>query len=372
MDTFKIELFYSEDKPSSVVDKIKTLPNIKNTVSSNYDDTPVYNNKVTKKPKEKKSKKNKKSKLDDMLALDVRDSSYDDFDDGLIDVEEVVESITNPGSPKNIIKEQKKGYEKLKNEKNNFKKEFAEELTLLYNLLDETNKFGKDLEKELGSLRGSRVRGASKYSNDLAELVLTSKQSKLNILKEITSVKKTIADLQIKSEGKNKEKDEGSRSPEYLASAYYRNILSHGRNDFIKQLSGGGRDDEYSDIAAEIDTMKQNHFVDEDRDYTDILEARLTEDGNPTRSYEGSKYIEYENRNVNVVVKRCVDTGEWNLVAIDKHDIEIDDYPLPSRRDLGKMKFSSDGNYATDEYGRMYTVVDYYLDDDDDDEDDDD
>ena len=367
---YKIEVIFKDDdidtiENTSIVDQIKTLPTIKNT-SKAQDDSPIYTHNISKKPKEKKQKKKKKSKIDDILEFDLSDD-YNEFD-GLLDDEQIVDSIINPGSPKNIIKEQKKGYEKLKNEKNNFKKEFAEELTLLYNLLDETNKFGKDLEKELGNLRGSRVRGVSKYSNDLAELVLSSKQNKLNILKEITSVKKTIADLQIKSEGKNKEKAADNKSPEYMASAYFRNILSHGRNDFIKHL-GGGDEDEYTNIVSEIERDKTFN-TEEDYDYTDILEARLNEEGNAMRSDAGSKYIEYENRNVKVVVKKCIDTGEWALAAIDKHNVEIDDYPLPTRRELGKMKFSSDGNYATDEYGRMYTVMEYYLDEDDEDDDD--
>lgn len=376
-DLFEIEVTFGDTKKNvsepSLVDQIKTLPSV--SKSKTTDDSPLYTHKVTKKTKEKKSKKEKKkSKLDIILPMD---DPYDDPDDiGLINVDDIIEGVKNAGSPKSIIKEQKKGYEKLKKNDNNYKKEFAEEITLLYGLLDDTDKFGKSIEKDLNNLRGSRVRGVSKYTNDLAELVLTSNQTKLNILKEISSVKKSIADLQLKSEAKNKDKNANdSKNPEYMASAYFRNVLTHGRTDFIKHI--GGRDDddydEYNSIVEEIEDSKRNGFVtnDVDKDYTDILEARLNEDGNPMRSYAGSKYIEYENRNVKPVVKKCIDTGEWHLAAIDKHGVEIDDYPLPTRRELGKMKFSADGNYATDEFGRMYSVYEYYLDEEDNDDEDD-
>jgi len=370
----KVEYRYDdkeEDNSLSLIDQIKTLPPV-NSVS-NHDDTPLYTHKVNKKPKDKKSKKEKKkSKLNSLFILDDDDEPYDDGN-GLINVEEFIDGVKNSGSPKNIIKEQKKNYDKLKKNSSDFKKEFAEEITLLYNLLDDTTKFGNALEQDLKSLRGSRVRGVSKYSNDLAELVLTSKQNQLNILKEISSVKKTIADLQIKADAKNKEKSGGeTKSPEYLASAYFKNILSHGRNDFIRHI-GGDEEDEFDSIVEEIENSKRNGFIvnDTEKDYTDILEARLNEDGNPMRSNAGSKYIEYENRNVNIVIKKNIDTGEWRLAAIDKYNEEIDDYPLPSRRELGKMKFSTDGNYATDEYGRMYNVYEYYEEDDDDEDDED-
>lgn len=263
-----------------------------------------------------------------------------------------------------IIDEQKGNYKKLKKDENNFKKEFAEELTLLYNLLDETSKYGKDLEKDLKTIKSAKTRGVSKYSNDLADIVLSTKQTKLNILKEITSVKKTIADLKMKADDKARKSNEGENaSTESLASAYFKNVLAHGRNNFVRDFAGG-QEDYDDDLAYSINQMKTKGVEPSDRDYdeyNDILEERLNELDNPFRSEEGNKYIKYENSGIKLKINKCIDTGEWEMIAIDKFNQRVDDYPIPSRRDLGKIKFSADGRYASDEKGRMYDVIEYYL-----------
>ena len=254
----------------------------------------------------------------------------DEFDqeeeeDSLLDIDNIFLGQMDDDDGEEIIDEQKRNYKKLKKDENDFKKEFAEELTLLYKLLDETSQFGKSLEKDLSAIKGNKVRGVSKYTNDLAELVLSSKQNKLNILKEITGLKKTIADLKIKSEAKAKANETGNNSPEYLASAYFKNILSHGRNNFINVMGADGSksdDDDYDMMAERINAIKNDDYDDEysnDDRYNAIIESRLENTINPYRSDDGNKYIEYEQRGVKLYVKKCVDTGEWEFVDIDKN-----------------------------------------------------
>lgn len=369
-DLYTIEI-YSETNPApSLLDEIGSLyTTVKKKQAAKVeksDDDYI----PPRKPKTKKNKKNKMMISDIFDVGDIDEDSQEDQERELLDVDEVIRRREEEDDNANIIKEQKKGYKKLKKDDNDFKKEFAEELTLLYDLLDETSKFGKSIEKELNALRGSKVRGVSKYSNELTELVLSSKQNKLNILKEISGLKKTIADLKIKSEAKSKDKDNDSNSPERLASAYFKNILSHGRGAFINSYSNGDyedpQDDERMDLISTIENARQQQSTEEDVDvYAKLLADRLDNAPNPYRSAEGTKYIEYENRNVKLYVKKCIDTGEWEFVAIDKNKCQIDDYPLPSKRDAGRMKFSDDGTYATDSKGRIYNVIEYYLPDDD-------
>ena len=86
-------------------------------------------------------------------------------------------------------------------------------------------------------MRGQKVRGVNKYANDLAELVLTSKQNKLNILKEISSVKKSIADLKIKADAMKTEK---GKTNKYIKS--YENIqpyfscLSDRNKEYVSKM----------------------------------------------------------------------------------------------------------------------------------------
>ena len=100
-----------------------------------------------------------------------------------------------------IARKGKRSYNKLKDGDNKYKKEFAEELTMLNDLLDEVNKFGKSLDKKYESMSGSKTKGVSKYTNDLIQSIITTKSTKLQIVKEMTALKKSIMELQIK-EGK--------------------------------------------------------------------------------------------------------------------------------------------------------------------------
>lgn len=373
-----------DDEPkngSSLADEINSLKPIKMKYN---DEPPVILSNVPK--KDKKKKKGKKSKLDGMFGIeeDTNDTQTDEKTDDESFSHELEKAIqrkleSDENIDENIIGEQKQGYKKLKKDSNDYKKEFAEELTLLYNLLDETSQFGKNLERTYSDIRSQKTRGISKYTNDLAELVLTSKQGKLNILKEIAAIKKTIADLKNKADAKDKKNGAGENNPEYLASAYFKNILSHGRTDFIHHLTNNSMGEEvqgYDDIVSDIvRSNNSSDFYDDPLDNTSLedkfnrrLEERISTEGRGFRSAEGDKYIEYEDRGVKILVKKCIDTGEWHFIGVDKFGQEVPDYPVPSRRSVGRMKFSSDGTYCTDEKSRMYKVIEYYLPDSDDDD----
>lgn len=349
-----------QNSPSeiSITDEIRSLKPIKTSIDE--PDPVILSNH---KPEKKKKKKKKKSSLTAMsgdldLVLTEEDVNEEEATQTLLDVDKIIFSHDIFDDSDEIVSEQKKGYKKLKNGQNSFKKEFAEEITLLYSLLDETTQYAKDLEKDLKGIRGSKVRGVSKYSNDLASLILTAKQTKLNIIKEISSVKKTVADLGIKDTKNNDNKN--TNNTEALASQYFKHILAHGRTDFISRMGD-------APIDIDVDELTRSGYSDqEELEYNRLLEDRLSSTDNPFRSADGSKYIEYENRGVEIRVNKCIDTGEWDFVAVDRTGVRIDDYPLPTKRSAGRMKFSDDSTYATDSAGIMYKVMEYYLPDNDD------
>lgn len=371
-ECYTIEI-YTDDSPQSLpsmIDEMKQLtstkPKKKNT-AVDYDE-PVIMSKITTKKKDKKKKRKGRTLSDDATfeSLSIDDDTTDDSnnevdDNALLDIEAVLmEEDEEEDIEGDLTSKGKGGYHELKKHKNNFKKEFAEELTLLYSLLDETSKFGKSLEKDLEALKGSKVRGVSKYTNELAQLILNVKGTKLSIVKEINSTKKTVADLTMKSEAKTKDND-NKNSPEHLASAYFKNILTHGRTNFIDTIAGGTSYAQ-DDLESVVNEIESNDGSSDDEDeYTRILTERLEANGNPNRSLAGSKYIEYENMGVKINVRKCIDTGEWEFVAIDKYKQRVDDYPVPTKREAGRMKFSSDGEYATDSKGRIYNVIEYFL-----------
>jgi len=372
---YNIEIYTEDSQQSlpSLVDEIKSIssndkPKKNNIIDDDTDDMVILSNIKPKKNKKKKKKENLISDRITDLDSDLGIMSNDSIDeDTLLDIDSILKEREEDDIEDDLTMKGKSGYNDLKKNKNNYKKEFAEELTLLYSLLDETSKFGKTLEKDLNAMKGSKVRGVSKYTNELAQLVLNAKNSKLSILKEINSTKKTIADLTMKSEAKTKD-TENKNNPEYLASAYFKNILNHGRTNFIQSMTNEpvSYNDDYEDeYGSIIDAIEQGEKpVSEEDMYNKILMDRLEANGNPHRSLAGSKYIEYENMGVKILVKKCIDTGNWDFIAIDKNKQQVPDYPLPTKRDAGRMRFSDDGSYATDSKGRIYNVMEYFLPDD--------
>lgn len=344
---------------------------------------PLILSKIGKKKKDKKNKKGKKGLEMDYLSLgEVVNTSEDDTEDDLIDAIDNgddnlldIDALLNEDDDQiedGIIDEQRKSYGKLKNQENPYKKEFAEELTLLYNLLHEIDKFGKDLEKKYKQIENSKVRGASKYVNDLIISILTSKTSKLSVLKEISSIKKIVNDLKIKEDGKKSNNAEGANAQQ-IASTYLQNILKVGRSNFTRQLLGSSSaggigesdNDELDELVDEIESGSNSYNESAMDAIQRKIEERLEIEGNPMRSEAGSRAIEYENRGVKIIVKKCTDTGEWEFVAVDRDNMIIHDYPVPDKGKVGKMKFSQDDRFATDGLGRTYKVQTYFSDMDD-------
>lgn len=254
----------------------------------------------------------------------------------------------------------KRSYNKFKEDENEFKKEFAEELTMLYELLEEVNKFGKKLDRKFDAIDGSKAKGVSKYLNDLIESILMSKTTKLQILKEITGVKKTIQDLKMKSDSKkNNMGDDGSL--ESSANNYFKEIMKVGRNNFVDSFNYD-TDSTISDseFSSNDDIEYANALPDAHSEICNRISERLEEEGYGGRSEEGDKYIRYEHMNVTIVIKFNVLDNNWEPIAIDEHGQQVLDYPVPTRQELGKVKFSADNKYATDKYSRSYKVIEVY------------
>ena len=254
----------------------------------------------------------------------------------------------------------KQSYNKYKEDENEYKKEFAEELAMLYDLLEETNKFSKKLTKKYDSIDGSKAKGTSKYLTELIESILGATTNKLQIIKEINSLKKNIQELKIKSDSKYS-KMGGDGSLEDGANSFFQNIMGVGRNNFVSALNGEP-DIHFSnpEYSNDDDIEYVNSLPDAQDALHDIINDRLENEG-CIRSEEADKYIIYENLKPELRILRSAADNTWEVIAVDKDEQRIIDYPVPSKRDLGKMKFSADGKYATDAYGRSYRVIEKFC-----------
>ena len=257
-----------------------------------------------------------------------------------------------------IIKKGKRTYNNCKEDENEFKKEFKEELSMLYDLLDESNKFGKKLTKKYDSIDGSKAKGTSKYLNDLIASILASNTNKLQIIKEINSLKKTIQELKIKADGKKANVD--TESLEGQANSFFRDIMSVGRNNFVSALNNDPDTQITYEYSLDDDIEYANALPDAQAALHDRINERLENEAGTSRSAEADKYIIYENLKPELIVLYNNLDNSWEIIAVDKDGQRINDYPVPTRGELGKVKFSQDGRFMTDGYGRSYKCIDRY------------
>jgi hypothetical protein len=324
------------DDENSILNELKEL---KKTPPSRSDDE-LISNKIKVSTNNKKKKKRKKNEITDGIYIDPEDT----IDDTFIEIDD--DMYFDNRSITDIYEEEKANERKKKKgkKKDSYSKEFEKELKSLYELLNETKEFNTTLDNSYKGLYKNRSVGSSKFSVDLASVINSTRQTRLNIIKEIGGIRKTIADLNMKKENKDPSSD--SLSHDKLASSFFNNILNEGRGAFIESTTGNFDE-------AEIKYTDDDTSLFDDNTYN-MLKERVLNESN--RSDAADKYIEYENRNVEVYVKKYEDTGEWEFVAIDKDGIIIDDYPTPSKAMVGKMKFSDDGTYCTDSKGFVYRV----------------
>ena len=249
----------------------------------------------------------------------------------------------------NIVRRGRGNYNNLKESENEFKKEFSDELALLYDALNDLNKFDRDLTKKYDSMENSKTRGVSKYTNDLIVSMLSCKSNKLQVIKEITAIKKTIADLSYKTK---KNGNDGENSVEAIASAYLNNILGMGRSNFVKNVTN---------LSEPSISAGDDYHFDDDEDVISALDG-------VSRSEELDAYVKYESLEPKICIKKYIDTGDWKFIVIDKNGNTIPDYPVPDKSTVGTMKFTDDGSSAADKHGRSYKVIEIYSGNDIDDE----
>lgn len=366
---FEMEFVKIDSKPSkkSILEDLEEISfggNVRKT-----------EDKKQKKKEKKKDKKVKKKKETPSYALDISpiSTSSDDGEEQLdieVDLNELIDELFDEdGNPivDPIIDEQKNNYKKRKNDKNPFKKEFAEEMTLLYDLYDNVSSIAKDLEKHIKQSSGSKTRGNTKTHADMVANLLSAKMNQLQVIKELNSVKKTMADLKLKDEARNAKDQAGDSNTSLMASSYLQQMLNAGRNNILQSMRGttkpGFLVDSYVDENddGEVETMMDlqgtvpGYSDEEEFQMNQFLIDRLDDEEYNMRTSDGNKLIQYERRGVEVCVKHDVSTGDYEFIALDKDNMIVHDYPLP--RSPGKMKFA--GPNATDRYGNAYRVIEY-------------
>lgn len=229
----------------------------------------------------------------------------------------------------------KKKKKKDKNELIDYGKEFEPEMALLENLLSEQSRFTASLQKRYDTLENSKssARGVGKFTTDLIASINAGRSSSLQIVNSLTSLKKTIADLNMKER-----KEKAAANGEDLE-----NMGEYSAN-FLKQVLRNSRKDlaDYGDDAP-VEGDESDIFANLSEELSDV-----------DRSDEIEKYLQHEKDNVQIYAIVNKETDEWYLEARAESGKVIDDYPLPQPK---SMEINRSTEVASDEYHTKYPII---------------
>ena len=251
-----------------------------------------------------------------------------------------VEPIKRKGKRKTSIfdyysedgKKKKKKKKKKDGELTDYNKEFENETAILKNLLIDQNRFVEDLQKKynLMEVNKSAAKGVGKFTTDLIASINSGRSVSMQIINNLISTKKTIADLSMKEKKEMKSVDGDIEDMNLYSAKFLKQMLNEGRTNIMGGdydiVEDGDSDDLFEDISENLD-IQNNEEVD--------------------------KYLKYEKEDVTVYAIEEQSTGEVYFEARNSNDEVISDYPLPK---VEGININRSTNIATDKYSRKYPV----------------
>lgn len=278
------------------------------------------NKKKDKKPK-KKTKKDKGSSRRDRNMFELFDESFNGEGDSITDTSK-----------------------KAREDEDFYEDRFKGSLLLLKGLMQEVNETTVDSKEHIKSMKKSpSVRGSSMAIANQSGTVSTLLNTKLSIIKEITSVNKSISDLELKSlVQKNKVKtdeDKGKDSSAYLDDMFERimnnDIPIPEADDYKMPKSSLSKDG----LDARLDTLMGSG------------EIEFTDSENAFR-YESNGGVE-----IAILYDTESKNKKWEFVALNQDGEELADYPLPSKKSCGRMEFDVANDMAKDKLANVYRLI---------------
>ena len=157
-------------------------------------------------------------------------------------------------------------------------------------------------------------------------------------------MKKAIYDLKIKLQ--RDDKDDLGMPADQFGAKMLDELFKAGRSNVVDTAN------QYNQELTQYVNNPQG-----DMNYEDFISNRLANETNSYRSEDGTKMIAYESRHPEICIQKSFSTGEFHAVAVDDAGVVIDDYPVPTNEQLGKVVFNNDSGTCTDISGRVYKVI---------------
>lgn len=228
-------------------------------------------------------------------------------------------------------------------------KTFADSEKRLKSLYEELDRDKSSLQKDI-----ERMRVPGRGGKNLSELVSVKnsmQSTQLSIVKEINNLRKNIYDMRQK-EAMRKEAENAGGSD--INANTLQSIFSSSRSGLVNSMGGysgisGARndnDDTYSVVVS--DEMDDEEIQ---RRYFSVSSS-----SDSSSNDDGSKFLEYEDRNVEYVLLVDEDNKVQGVIAEDRDGILIPDYPLPNNIEDLSFEIDNTSKMATDNLHRNYHV----------------
>lgn len=230
-----------------------------------------------------------------------------------------------------------------------YKQRFSSSLILLRDLMKEIDDSIYDNKELLAQLKKGyigdiRVKispmAIASQNGSISQLINT----KLATIKQITDVNKSISDLELKKMSNDQKVKANDPAAAGLSD---KALIDKVFNDLINF-------DMPEDPTIEKKSKKKKK---KEKEY-DSIEDRLKdlEDSGEITFNENEEAVKYERMGVRVAIRMSINTNEWEFFAIDSNGDEVFDYPLPMKKNIGKVKFSEDFKTGKDELNNVYDV----------------
>ena len=238
----------------------------------------------------------------------------------------------NPFEYMNGKKKKKK--KKEKEGTKDYNVEFEPEMALIKNLLADQNRFVDSLQKRYDILESTKssARGVGKFTTDLISAISQSRGISRQLVTDMVSLKKTIADLNMKEKKENAAALDGGDDLNNFSATFLKNLISKGKEDAFNYGDDAPVEGTDSDIFSNI----SEELADSDR------------------SPDIDTYLKYESRDVKLVAYVNKETDEWELKAVASDGEILDDYPIPY---IEHMEINRSTELASDEFHTKYPIV---------------
>ena len=261
-------------------------------------------------------------------------------------------------------------------ENRHYKSLFKQEQAMLSEILRDVSEQAKWANNRLKEMtkKSSGYGGVAKTYPDLISAANSLNHTRFSIVTKMADLKKTLVDLEMKraKEMGTDEKD----NKDTLADQFFAQIVSNRKQFMESAMTGAGYSQLPGSSAPELPYQGEDEYNNEPNFQGGYQEAppvqmrsittplypdeetaeELYQDGG-NNEFDPYGYIHNENRDVHICIQRFPD-GRLEFVALDDNNESVDDYELPDEDLLLSLEIRPFSNYASDEFGRRYRIID--------------